>query len=233
VKLVTTDVWQVDCAGLRMAGGVVMPLSSTLIRLSDRSLLLYSPVTISDEDVAEIKAEGEVAHIVAPNLYHHLYVKRAAELWPHATIHGAPGLATKRSDLTFHRELGATPIDATVSVEVIGGAPRINETLLFHRPSGTLLCADFLFNITNPRNWRTRIVLAMMGVGGRELKQSRLWNVLVKDKDAARASIDRVLAWPIASIVPAHGDAVAIDAATLAPKLSRSYRGKLPTAVPA
>jgi len=233
MRLVTTDVWQVGSAGLRFGGGVVMPISSTLIRLSDRTLLLYSPVAISDEDVAEIKAEGEVAHVVAPNLYHHLYVKPATELWPTATIHGAPGLAAKRADLKFDRELGSAPIDSSIDVEVIGGAPRINETLVFHRPSGTLLCADFLFNVTAPANLMTRLVLAMMGVGGRELRQSRLWNVLTKDKAAARASIDRVLGWPITSVVPSHGDEVTIDAATLAPKLTRAYRGKVRSALPA
>ena len=210
-----------------------MPICSGLIRLADRTLLLYSPVKISDEDVGEINAEGEVGHIVAPNLFHHLYVKRAAEQWPKATVHGAPGLAKKRSDLKIDHELGHGSIDSTVDVEVIGGAPRINESLVFHRPSGTVLCADFLFNVTNPANWRTRFALSMMGVGGRELKQSRLWKLLAKNRDAVRASIDRVLGWPIASILPAHGDPVAVTSAELAPKLARAYGGTATAALPA
>ncbi|HEY5927763.1 MAG TPA: DUF4336 domain-containing protein [Kofleriaceae bacterium] len=233
MKLVTTDVWQIDGADIRMAGGVRMPIGSGLIRLADRTLLLYSPVKISDEDVGEINAEGEVRHIVAPNLFHHLYVKHAAERWPNATVHGAPGLAAKRSDLKIDRELGHTSIDSTVDVELIGGAPRINEALVFHRPSGTLLCADFLFNVTNPANLRTRFALAMMGVGGRELKQSRLWKLLAKNRDAVRASIDRVLGWPIGSILPAHGEPVTITSADLAPKLSRAYGGAVASALPA
>lgn len=233
MKPIATDVWHVDGPGLRMAGGVVMPLSSIVLRLADRSLLLYSPVKLDDAQAAAIVAEGEVSHIVAPNLFHHLYVKAAVERWPKATVHAPPGLAKKRGDLQIDRELGTGPIDASVDVELVGGAPRINEGLLFHRPSGALVCADFMFNVTQPANLRTRFALSMMGVGGRELRQSRLWRLLAKDRSATRASIDRLLGWPIAMVVPVHGDAASLTPASLAPKLSRSYGGPVASALPA
>jgi hypothetical protein len=241
VKPIATGVWQVDGPGLRMAGGVVMPLSSTVLRLADRSLLLYSPVKLDDAQAAAIAAEGEVSHIVAPNLFHHLYVNAAAARWPNAAIHGPPGLAAKRSDIAFSGELGSASIDGSVDVELVGGAPRINEVLLFHRPSGALLCADFMFNVTKPANLRTRFALSMMGVGGGELKQSRLWRLLARgraggragNRAAARASIDRMLSWQITTVVPVHGDAVTQTPASLAPKLSRSYGGPVTPALPA
>jgi hypothetical protein len=233
VKPIAAGVWQVDGPGLRMAGGVVMPLSSTVLRLADRSLLLYSPVKLDDAQAAAIAAEGEVSHIVAPNLFHHLYVSAAAARWPKAAIHGPPGLAAKRSDVAFSHELRSASIDGSVDVELVGGAPRINEVVLFHRPSGALLCADFMFNVTKPANLRTRFALSMMGVGGGELKQSRLWRLLARDRAAARASIDRMLSWQITTVVPVHGDAVTLTPATLAPKLSRSYGGRVTPALPA
>jgi hypothetical protein len=230
---VAPDVWQVPGAAMRMAGGVYMPLASVVMRLADRSLLVYSPVAFSDEQAAAIDAQGPVKHLVGPNLYHHLHLRAAADRWPGAAVHGAPGLAAKRSNLTFDNELGSASLDPNVDVEVIGGAPRINEAVLFHRPSGTLVCADFLFNVTEPANLRTRFALAMMGVGGKQLMQSRLWKLLARDRSAARASIDRLLGWPIATIAPVHGPAVSMSAATLAPKLSRSYGGRVATALPA
>jgi hypothetical protein len=233
VKQIATDVWQIQGKPMKMPGGVHMPLATTVLRLADRSLLLYSPIKLDDEQAAAINAEGQVAHIVAPNLYHHLYVKHAHERWPNATIHAAPGLKLKRSDLAITHDLGVAPIDSTIDVEVIGGAPKINEAIVFHKPSGAMLVADFMFNVTEPANLRTRFALSMMGVGGRELKQSRLWTMLTKDKTAARASIDRMLGWPIATIVPVHGEPVAITPATLAPKLSRAYKGRVTAAQPA
>lgn len=235
MKPIAPDVWQVTAPALRMPGGVYMPLASTVVRLADRSLLVYSPVAFDDAQAAAIEAEGQVAHIVAPNLYHHLHVRAAAERWPRALVHGAPGLAAKRKNVTFHRELGAgATIDDSIDVEVIGGAPKINETVVFHRPSGTLVCADFVFNVTEPANLRTRLALAVMGVGGKQLRQSRLWKMLARDRAATRASIDRVLGWPITTIAPAHGSPISMSSATLAPRLHRSYGGRVePAALPA
>ncbi|HLL21236.1 MAG TPA: hypothetical protein VK427_03845, partial [Kofleriaceae bacterium] len=98
----------------------------------------------------------------------------------------------------------------------IEGAPRIGETVLFHRPSGTLVCADFLFNVTEPANTITKVVLAAMGTGGRRLAQSRAWKLLRKDKAALRTSIERVLAWPIQRVAMCHGHPVEVDAAGIA-----------------
>jgi hypothetical protein len=93
--------------------------------------------------------------------------------------------------------------------------------VLFHRTSGTLLCADLLFHVTEPANLRTRMVLAAMGTGGRRLAQSRLWNAMRKDAAAMRASRDRILAWPIARVAPCHGPPVAVTSAELATVLTR------------
>lgn len=234
LKPVASDVWQVPGPAMRMAGGVHMPLAATVLRLADRSLLVYSPIAFTDEQAAAIDAQGAVRHIVGPNLFHHLHLRAAAERWPGAALHGAPGLAAKRPNLRFDSELtsGSTP-DASVDIEVIGGAPKINETLLFHRPSGTLVCADFLFNVTEPANLRTRFALFVMGVGGRTLEQSRLWKMLARERSATRASIERVLGWPIATIAPTHGEAVTIGPQALEPKLERSYGGRVAPALPA
>jgi len=225
---IAPDVWQVPVAPPKLRLGLRLPLASSLFRLADRSLLLYSPVPLDDGMTAAIAAEGEVAHIVAPNLSHHLHAKAALERFPRATLHGAPGLAAKRTDLKIDRELG-TPDPAwkdAFDVAIIDGAPRLNEALLFHRPSGTLACADFMFNVTQPANFMTKLILSMGGTGSRQLAQSRVWNMLVRDRTAARASIDRVLAWPIQRVAPVHGDAIEIAVADLAPKLRRSYGGR-------
>jgi hypothetical protein len=234
MKELAPDVWHVAGPPLRLPGGVRMPLASTVIRLPDRSLLVYSPVAFDAPAVAAIDALGEVAHIVAPSRFHYFWAGSAAKRWPGATVHGAPGLATKCKDATFHRELGGD-VDAAlrdvIELEVVGGAPRASEAVMFHRPSATLVCADFVFNVTEPANLRTRLVLAMMGAGGRRLAQSRVWKFLVRDRKATRASIDRILGWPIARIAPVHGAAIEMSSVDFAPRLTRSYGGKVELAL--
>jgi hypothetical protein len=206
---IADGLWQVTAPDLKMPGGARLPVRSTLVRLPDRTLALYSPVKLADETAAEITALGEVAHLIGPNRFHHLFLGHAMKRWPKATVHGAPGLAAKRKDLTFHRELGRDAEPAwrdALAVEVVDGAPRMNETVLLHRPTGTLIVCDLVFNVGAPANFMTKVALACMGVGRGGMQQSRAWRLFRNDKGKARASIDRVLGWPITSVAFCHGE---------------------------
>lgn len=226
LKPIATDVWHLQGEPMKFPGGLWLPIASTVVRLPDRSLLLYSPIALDDAKAAALAEQGEVAHIVAPSLIHHLWAKAAAERYPRATLHVTPGLAAKVPAFAGARELtDAAAIDASLDSVLIGGAPKLNETVLFHRPSGVLMCADLLFNVTTHPNFMTKVILSMTGTGGKELAQSRMWKMGVKDRAAARASIDRVLAWPVTWVAPGHGEPVAVDAATLAAKMTRIYGG--------
>ena len=116
---------------------------------------------------------------------------------------------------------------AASTLSAVGSAPfrLIRDGHQFHRPSSTLACADLVFNVTQPANARTRFALAIMGAGGRTLRMSRFWRFARKDKDAIRASLDRVLAWPIARVAPCHGEVAELTSAELAPRLARGYGG--------
>ncbi|HTJ42902.1 MAG TPA: DUF4336 domain-containing protein [Kofleriaceae bacterium] len=230
---VANDLWHVDGGELRQPGGVYMPSRATLVRLRDRSLLLYSPVAIADQTAAAIDALGPVAHIVAPTRIHHLFVAGAIARWPKAETHAAPGLAAKRPDLRFDHALasGAWRGGDELDVEVVAGAPKLGEAVFFHRASRALICADLVFHVTRPRNLRTKIVLAIVGAGGGRLAQSRAWRFLRRDRAAARGSVDRILAWPIERVAPCHGEAIAIDARGLARVVTRVYGGTPPLAL--
>jgi hypothetical protein len=230
---IAPDVWHLPApALLRFPGGLRMPLASTVIRLPDRSLLLYSPVELDDARVAALAELGEVAHIVAPNLLHHLWAPAAAARFPRATVHAAPGLRAKVAALANARELdtGDAAWRGVVDCAVIAGAPKINETVLFHRPSGTLLVADLVFNITEHASRMTTLTLKMMGVAGKQVAQSRVWKLAVKDRPATRSSLDAVLAWPIERVAPAHGAPAAIACRDLAGRVTRAYGGTSPVA---
>ena len=225
---IAPDVWQVKSPGFRMPGGIMLPSSATVLRLSDGSLLVYSPIAFDDAAAAAIDAAGEVAHIVAPSRLHHLFAAAAKARWPRADLHAAPGVTDKQPALSVDHVLGgaaAAPWGEAVALELVGGVPKLNEVVLFHRPSSTLVCADLFFNITRPANLRTRLALKLTGVGGGRLAQSREWSWMRKDRDAARASAARILEWPIARLVPCHGEAIEIDAAGLAPHMTRLCGG--------
>lgn len=222
------DVWQVSGPSIRIPGGGKLPTAATVIRLADARLLVYSPIDFDDTAAAAVAAVGEVAHLVIPSALHHLFAGAATRRWPKATVSAAPGVRAKQPDLRIDRELPGGDLGAGIEAELIGGTPKLNEVVLFHRPSGTLVCADLFFHIAHPESLRTRLVLALAGTGGGRLAQSREWSWLRKDRAAARASVDRILGWPIARVAMCHGAPVEIDAAGLAPRMSRLYGGPVP-----
>lgn len=192
---IADGVWQIRGPSLRFTAGVRIPSASTVLRLHGGELLVYSPIA----EMPGVDEVGTVAHVLEPNKLHHLFVGAARDRWPAATFH----------------ERALRLDDPAIEAIHVDGVPKLDETVVFHRPSGTLVVADFVFNMT-AENLITRLGFALTGVGGNRVAQSREWKWACKDKAAARASIERVLAWPIRRVAFCHGRSVAIDSAGLA-----------------
>jgi hypothetical protein len=217
LEAVAPDVWSV-AHHLRFPGGVRLPARMTVIRLPSGELLLHSPIPIGDGLAAELAKLGPVRCVVAPNLLHHLFVVPCLERYPAAWLYVAPGLERKRPDLSAPRRMVQGLGDeapaawrGVIDQRLIAGAPRINEVVFLHRPSGTLVTCDLAFNVARPEGWATGLVLRMMGTHGR-LRQSRLWRLYVRDRQAVRTSLAAVMAWPFEHLCVCHGDPVRADA---------------------
>ena len=187
--------------------GLQVGARMTVVRLRDGSLFVHSPIAIDDTLKGEIDALGDVGHVVAPNLFHHLHAGLAAELYPNAKVHLAPGLDKKRPDLKADALLGreqdpgwgseieAMPIEGTM----------LGETTFIHHPSGTLICSDLIENFETSDDWYTRLYLKLGGIHGKP-GLSRALRMAFRDKKAARRSIDAILERPFTRISLAHGD---------------------------
>lgn len=184
----------------------------TVVRLADGALLLHSPVPIDDALGDAIRALGDVAHVVAPNRWHHLHAAPAKARFPGATLWAAPGLPEKRKDVAFDAVLDErAPFGPDVDVVFYAGAPTVNEHVFFHRPSRTLVCCDFVMNIRDEANAPTRWFYKSYGIWGGPA-QSKGWRHWTKDRAAARAAVDRIRAWSPARITMGHGDVIDDDA---------------------
>lgn len=199
------DLW-LEPAPVRFLG---MSLTSTMtvVRLDDGSLLLHSPVAATAERRAAVAALGPVAHLYAPNTFHHLWLGEWAAAFPAARIHAPAGLARKRRDLRIDRVHGG-PLDpdlaAAFAEQRIDGF-RLEESVLLHRPSGTLLVADLVHNVGRPRHLWTQCYTRAMGFHGRVALSRMIRWAAFPDRAAARRSLDAVLALPFDRLVVGHG----------------------------
>lgn len=190
--------------------GVHFPGRMTTIRLPDGALMLISPVPIDDALAARLAELGEVRHIVAPNLFHHLHLRGAIDRYPEARVYGAPGFPAKRKDVRFDEILGNDAPAAwrdVVAQRLVEGAATVNEVAFLHRPSRSLVVTDLVFNFRSWNTWLTGVVLWLVRARGRPA-QSRMWRRWTRDRAAAGASVRDILAWDFERIVPAHGDII-------------------------
>lgn len=193
--------------------GMAMTATMTVVQLADGGLWLHSPIQIDDALHAELAAIGPVKYVVAPNKVHHLFAKKALALYPQARLFGAPGLDEKRPDLAMTALAPAAPPDWAGQVDqvFIAGIPLLNETVFFHRASGTAIFTDVCQMWTGPLGWKETLFARLTGVRNR-LTVPRTIRLLVKDKSAVRASALQVLAWPVQRVVVAHNTVIEHDA---------------------
>jgi hypothetical protein len=187
----------------------------TVLGLEDGGLLLHSPVQLDDSHREAIGALGPVRAIVAPNLWHHLFLGPAADAFPAAERWAAPGLPWRRKDLSFHGELGrAHPIFPGVDWHVIGGSRLLGEVLFFHRATRTLVVTDLFFHVLHRDQPLARAYYTLSGTYGR-FASSRVIRAAVWDREAARETAHWILDRDPSRVTVCHGDVFTVTPGSL------------------
>lgn len=200
------DLWAVERP--QRFYGLEVGTRMTVVRLADGSLLLHSPVELDAALRRELDAIGRVRFAVAPNRVHHLYAGRVAEAYPEARLWVGPGLERKRPDLVFDGVLGdEAPAEWKGQLDQVffRGRPYENEVVFFHRASRTLILCDLAFNFGPRTAAPTRLLMRLIRSYGR-FGPSKLDPLLIRDRRAARQSLERILGWDFDRVVVAHGD---------------------------
>jgi hypothetical protein len=199
-------IWTVD-DHIRLMPGVVFPARSIVFRLATGGLLVHSPVDFGDRLVQQLGELGPVEVLFAPNLGHNSFALKAQRQFPEARLFAPPG---------FERKVPDARIAAIVEDELppelasdfdsvfVHGAPKMNEVILRHRASRSLVVADYFFNIHEYQGWLMGPLLKMVGAH-RRATQSKLWRKITADRQAMQASAERVLALDFGQILLSHG----------------------------
>lgn len=195
----------------------------TIVRLAGGGLWLYSPVEIDDGLAAQLAALGQVAHVVAPNRYHHLFAGGAKRRYPAASLWGVPGLPEKRRDLAFDGVLsGNEPWRDELDGLILTSVPKFNEAVFFHRASGTLICADLLFNIRSEPSFGTRLIYRLLRVYG---KPAQSWYFRKSiDRAAFGPQLESILSWDVQRVCMSHGDVLDDHAHAVLTDVVRPFR---------
>lgn len=184
--------------------GMQLGARMTVVRTGD-DLVLHSPVAPDDALRHALADLGRVRWVIGPNKLHHLYL--GPWMADGAAGWAGPGLRAKRADLAFAGTIAPdAPWAATLRPHALTCIPFSEESVFLHAPSRTLVVSDLVFNLGADAPWSTR-ALMWAGGGYPGVCCSILEKVLMT-RAAARADLQRILAWDFDRIVLAHGDVV-------------------------
>jgi len=209
------DVWIADGPDA-VVGGFHYPTRMAVIRLSDGRLFIWSPIQLTDILRAEVDTLGQVAHIVAPNSLHHLFLVEWKSAYPEAKVYAPPGLRKKRKDIAFDADLvnAASPDWAgEIDQVLMQGNLITTEVVFFHVGSGTVLFTDLIqqLPVSLFSGWRGLVAKLDLMVGP-EPSVPRKFRFTFTNRRAARDSLQRIFAWPAEKVLMAHGTPVEKDA---------------------
>jgi hypothetical protein len=180
----------------------------TVVRLSDRSILLHSPVPYEHSLAKEIDALGTVSHVVGPNVMHNEFIGAWVGAYPGARHWVAPKTAKRNPALAGMTELSeATPIAPGDLDQVFMAGHRTYETLFFHRASRTLIATDLAYGLFDGADRLQNLFLRAAGVRP-PLGVTSYSRNSVTDQKAFDANLRRVLAWDFDRVLLCHGNLV-------------------------
>ena len=186
-----------------------------VVRLPNGELLVNSPAELTAERVEALNELGTVGYVTPSSKLHgHLHMEDYVRTFPDAELFAAPGLDRRRADLAFDGLLGSTPdprwsdvLDQTAFL----GNRWLTEIEFFHGPSGTLILGDVCYNLGPGVPLKTRLFARLLGMYS-DVAVPLDFRYTVKNRDAARRSVERMLDWNFERVIVGHGRIVERDA---------------------
>jgi hypothetical protein len=181
-----------------------------VVRLSNSSVWVWSPIALSEELVKSIAAVGPVRYIVSPNKIHHLFLAEWVERWPAARLYAPPGLANRRPDLSFDEVLGDEPDPAwaaDIDQVIFRGSLAMEEVAFFHRASRTAIICDLIQRHPEAtmRGWKG-MLMRLDSLVGKTGSTPREWRASFVMRGKAREAREKVLSWQPDRLLIAHGE---------------------------
>ena len=197
--------------------GLPVGTRMTVILLSGERLLLISPIKIDEETKAQLALIGKVEVIIAPNLFHHLYLAECQRIYPQAELIAPSGLETKkpnlavdkiffRDEISFDSELEYILFDG-FQVLIPPKIVTVNEIVFFHPESKTLILTDTAFNFDRNFPLVTQLATRILGCY-QNLRPSLLEKIAIKDREKVKNSIQKIMDWDFQRVIMAHGNIV-------------------------
>jgi hypothetical protein len=186
-----------------------------VVRLSDGRLAIHNGIALDDGEMKELEAWGTPAFLIVPNGGHRMDAKIFKDRYPNIRVVGPAGARKKIEEVV---KVDATEVDfgdPNVHYELVGGMADCEGVLIVRSQGGTtLVFNDALMNMHKLPGFGG-FMMGLFGFTGPKPKVSGPTRfILVKDKKALRADLERRAATPdLVRVEVGHGDAITAEPA--------------------
>lgn len=208
------ELWTASGSTVSVAG-FRYPTRMAVVRLSDGTLFIWSPVALSAALRAAVDRLGPVGHVVAPNTLHHRFVADWRAAYPAAALHALTELRGRHAEIAWDRDLDDIPApewSGEIEQVVVRGNRMATEVVFFHVRSRTVIFTDLLQQFDHGwfTGWRAWVARLDRLTATAPTVPNK-FRIAFRDRNAARAAVERILAWPAERVLMAHGTPVRED----------------------
>jgi hypothetical protein len=181
---------QVDENILTVTGDLHMPLADiprrmTVIRLADQRLVIFSAISLDEEQMHELEAYGKPSFLVVPNDHHRLDAKAWKERFPSLQVVAPEGARKKVEEVIRVDSTAPQWEDTNVQFVTVPGTRARESALLVRTRNGTtLVLNDVVGNMPGESGFGGWF-LRKMGFAGNEPHIPRPVKLLMVDDQAA------------------------------------------------
>lgn len=206
---------EIDENLLTVTGTIAMPLMElprrmTVVRLNDARLVVYSAISLDDDEMRTLEDYGTPAWLIVPNDHHRLDAAAWKQRYPQIRVVAPEGSRKKIAE--------AVPVDSSaprfgdpnVRFVVVPGTRDHEAALVVDTRAGTtLVLNDIVANIRNAKGFGGWL-LELMGFAGDEPHVPRPVALMMIDDKAALAT--QLLEWAeidsLKRILVSHGEPI-------------------------
>ncbi|TLU66295.1 DUF4336 domain-containing protein [Thalassotalea litorea] len=193
--------------------GATLQTRMAVIKADNNQLLIYSPIFLTDQIKQSLADLGTVTWIIAPNKIHNQGLADYIEAFPDAKIFAAPGLKERCPQLKVDNVLHgyqANFLSPDIDMITTQGNSFFSEVLLLHKPSKTLIVADFIENMTKTT---TSMLWLFKLFGVREKPMSSPeFRMYTTNAQQAQEALEIVDSWDFQQIFLCHGELITTNA---------------------
>jgi hypothetical protein len=210
IEKVTANIWRV----VGSMPGPPIPRTMVLIRLRDGRIVVHSAIALDDVTMREIEGWGTLAFLFVSGIGHRLDAPAFKARYPSMTVMCPAGakkkveevIAVDRTDIVFD--------DPEITWRILEGTEGREGVMTVRSQEGTsLVLNDMMMNMPHIAGFGGLVGRAIGFTGPTKLPPITKF-VLVKDKAALRADLERLAETPdLRRLIPSHGDIVTGDPA--------------------